>query len=188
MNRNFNSYEVVAYFIARIMYNLNRFAQKQKTYFDLNEADLYKGMKLSYSNVLPYERAKGKVILLSSFISTFEGEKVAENLSGRKNIQSLYKLRKRFSVILIIKNYYKKNWISNGVKIESFSEFKAQIERVILYLPFSFYYVRDVQIDHKNYKADIYLETIGKQEILEEKIKIGKEIKYNEKEKIMEVK
>ena len=57
-----------------------------------------------------------------------------------------------------------------------------------MYQPFSFYYVRDVQIDQKNYKADIYLETIGKQEILEEKIKLGKEIKYNEKEKIMEVK
>ena len=39
-----------------------------------------------------------------------------------------------------------------------------------------------------NYKADIYLETIGKKEILEEQIKIGKEIKYNEREKMMEAK
>ena len=36
--------------------------------------------------------------------------------------------------------------------------------------------------------AEIFLETIGKKEILEEEIKLGKEIKYNEKEKIMEVK
>ena len=49
-----------------------------------------------------------------------------------------------------------------------------------------FFYVRDVQIDHINFKADIYLENIGKKEILEEQIKIRKEIKYNKNEKIME--
>ena len=131
------------------------------------------------------ELNKGKVILLFAFTSTSEKAKVAENFSGRKNTESLYKLKKKFSVILRITNSYKKQWIANGVKIETISNIKS--EREILYQPFSFYYVRDVRIDHKNYKADIDLETIGKQEILEEQIKIGKEIKYNEKEKIMQV-
>ena len=36
--------------------------------------------------------------------------------------------------------------------------------------------------------ADIYLETAGKKEILEETIKFGKEINYNENLNIMEVK
>ena len=36
--------------------------------------------------------------------------------------------------------------------------------------------------------ADIYLDTIGKTEILEEKIKKGKEIEFNQKLRIMEVK
>ena len=158
MNTNFNSYEVVAYFTARLMYSLNKFANKEGNYYALDKTDLHRGMKLTYSNILPYERAKGKVILLSAFTSTSEEAKVAEKFSGRKNTQSLYNLKNRFSVILIIKNYYKKNWISNGVKIETLSQYKK--EKEILYQPFSFYYVRDVQIDRKNYKADIYLETI----------------------------
>ena len=140
---------------------------------------------MTYSSLLPYERAKGKVILLSSFTSTTEDVTIAEKFSGRKNTKSLYNTRKRFSVILIIKNYYKKDWVPNGVNIQKLSVYD---EKEILYQPFSFYFVRNVEIDPKNYKADIYLETIGKQEILEEKIKIGKEIKYNEKEKIMQVK
>ena len=185
MNTNFNSYEVVAYFTARLMYSLNKYANKEGTYFDSDKKDLHRGMKLSYSNLLPYERAKGKIILLSGFTSTSEKAEVAEFFSQRKKAQNLYKKIKKFSVILKIKNYYKKNWIANGVKIETISYIKS--EREILYQPFSFYYVRDVQIDLNNYKADIYLETIGKQEILEEKIKIGKEIEYNEKEKIMQV-
>jgi hypothetical protein len=184
MNANFNSYEVVAYFTARLMYSLNKFADKEGTYYNLDKQDLHRGMKLSYSSVLPYERVKGKVILLSAFTSTSEEEKVAVNFSGRKNTQSLYKLKKRFSVILNISNSYKKQWISNGVKIETISKYKS--EKEILYQPFSFYYVRDVRIDLKNYKADIDLETIGKKEILEEEIKIGKNIEYNEKEKIMQ--
>ena len=87
---------------------------------------------------------------------------------------------------LKIKNFTKKQWISNGIDIQKESQYTT--EKEILYQPFSFYYVRDVQIDIKNYLADIYLDTIGKTEILEEKIKIGKEIEYNKKEGIMQVK
>ena len=183
-NINFNSFEVVSYFTARLMYSLNKFAKKEGNYYNSNETELYRGIKLPYSGILPYERAKGKIIVLSSFTSTSEEAKIAERFSGRRNTQALYENKKRFSVILRLKNYYKRDWISNGVNLKTISPYR---EREILFLPFSFFFVRDVQIDHVNYKADIYLETIGKKEILEEQIKIGKEIKYNENEKIMEV-
>jgi len=49
------------------------------------------------------------------------------------------------------------------------------------------YYVRDVKIDTEKHTADIYLETIGKKEILEEKIKEGKLIRFNYIENIMEI-
>ena len=48
--------------------------------------------------------------------------------------------------------------------------------------------MNEIKIDNKMYIADIYLETIGKTQILEEEIKKGKEIVYNESEKIIEVK
>ena len=48
--------------------------------------------------------------------------------------------------------------------------------------------MKKVNIDIKNYIADIYLETVGKKEILEEKIKKGKSIEYNKNAQIMEVK
>ena len=53
---------------------------------------------------------------------------------------------------------------------------------------FSFFFVSGVQINLKKYTADIYIETIGKTQILEEEIKKGKEIIYNELENIVEVK
>ena len=104
--------------------------------------------------------------------------------AGREDTVSLYQTNLKFSVIFNIKNNFKKKWISNGINVQQLSEF--QDEREILYQPFSFYYVRDVQIDIEHYMADIFLETIGKEEILEEQIKMGKNIIYNENEKILQ--
>jgi hypothetical protein len=141
---------------------------------------------MKYCDLLPYERAKGKIILLSAFTSTSKDVLVAKTWAGRDDTQTLYKANLRFSVVFIIRNLYNKNWISNGIDIKKASQHSDEEE--ILYQPFSFYYVRDVQIDNKNYLADIYLDTIGKTEILEEKIREGKEIEFNPKLKIMEVK
>lgn len=184
-NPNFNSFEVVAYFAARLMYSLNNYANQEGKYYDLDKTVLFGGMILPYSDILPYERAKGKIIVLSSFTSTYQELKVAEAFARRRNTKSLYENKNKFSVIFIIKNNLKKNWISNGIRIKDISTFKR--EKEVLYQPFSFYYVRDIMIDLENYKADIYLETIGKKEIFEKKILFGKEIKYNEQEKIMEL-
>ena len=77
-------------------------------------------------------------------------------------------------------------WISNGINIQEETRYKS--EKEILYQPFSFYFLTDIKIDNKLRIADIYLETIGKTQILEEEIKKGKEIIYNESKNIIEVK
>ena len=134
---------------------------------------------------MPYVRAKGKVILFSAFTSTSDNDKVAKRWAGRNDTKQIYKNDLRFSVVFTIKNCWKEDWISNGIDIQNI--FQYQSEKEILYQPFSFYFVRDVRIDIENYIADIDLETLGKEEILEEKIKLGKEIKYNEKERKIEI-
>jgi hypothetical protein len=181
----YNLNESVSYFAARLMYSLNSYAKENHMFSNGNKKTLYRGVKMPYSSILEYEKAKGKIISLTNFISTTQDANLAKLFSGRNKALSLYNLKKKFSVILIIKNYYKNNWISNGITLEKISDYD---EKEIIYQPFSFYFVKDVQIDYQNYKADIYLETIGKLEILEEQIQKGKEIKYNQKENIMQIK
>ena len=185
MNSQFNSYDTIAYFTARLMYSLNNYGEKNKMYFNESK-NVLRGIKIPYSSLLPYERAKGKVILLSSFTSTSQSEQSARTFSGRNKAEEQFKNKLLFSVIYIIKNYYEKDWISNGINI--MQESKYQKEEEILYQPFSFYYVSDVIIDKEKFTADIYLETIGKLEILEEQLKVGKIIEYNPQKKIMQVK
>ena len=186
MNHKMNDYEPIAYFTARLMYSLNKYAEKNHKFCDEDKTELHRGVKMTYSNLLPYERAKGKIILLSAFTSTSRDEALASAWAGREDPEALYRANLRFSVVFKITNLYNKKWVPNGIDIQK--ESKYNYEKEILYQPFSFYYVRDVNIDNKNYMADIYLDTIGKTEILEEKIKKGKEIEFNQKLRIMEVK
>ena len=181
-----NDYEPIAYFTARLMYSLNKYAKKNHKYCTEDKKEVHRGVKMTYSDLLPYVRAKGKIILLSGFTSTSQNEEFAKRWAERGNTQALYKANLRFSVVFKITNFCNKDWISNGIDVMKESQFKN--EKEILYQPFSFYYVRDVRIDNKNYLADIDLDTIGKTEILEEKIREGKEIEFNPKLKIMQVK
>ena len=185
MNSKMNSYDTIAYFTSRLMFSLNTYGKDNGMYYDKDKTIVRRGIKIPYSCLLPYVRAVNKVILLSAFTSTSERELTAQNFSGRKRSKEQYRTNKIFSVIYIITNKYKKNWIPNGINVQKESVYN---EKEILYQPFSFYKVTKVIIDKDNYTADIYLETIGKKEILEEEIKKGKNIVYNDKNEIMEVK
>ena len=182
---NMEFYEPVAYFTARLMYALNKYAKENDMYSEGNR-EFYRGVKMSYSSILSYIRAKGKIIILSSFIYISEDIAIAEKFAGREYSNNIYKAQLKFSVLFYIKNNYKNNWISSGVNIQDISGYKR--DKGHIFLPFTFYYVRDVQINIQNHTADIYLETIGKKEILEEEIKNGKEIEYNNNENIIQIK
>ena len=181
MNFSLNSFQEVAYFTARLMYSLNNYGQKNK-YFCENR-ELYRGASIPLSSLLAYQRAKGKIIILSSFTSSSEKFDFASDWAGRDTKKDKYD--GRFSVIFYIKNIWKKNWIPNGINVQEVSPFD---EKEILFEPFTFCLVKNVKFDTKKYTADIYLETVGKTEILENAIKNGNKIEYNEKLNIIEIK
>ena len=181
-----NIYESVAYFTARLMYNLNTYAQNKEMFYNDNNKILYRGIQIPYSNLLPYERARGKIIILSSFTSTTENKEVALKFAERKNSKQLYQEKLLFSVLYVIKNKSEVNWISNGINIQNISQYKK--EKEVIFLPFSFYYVEKVVIDLSKYTADIYLETMGKTEIFEENLVKEKELFYDGYENIIRFK
>ena len=182
MNFSLNSFQEVAYFTARLMFSLNNYGKKNK-YFCQN-TELYRGVRIPFSSLLAYKRAKGKIIILSAFTSSSEDKEFASGWAGRDTQKSNYD--GLFSVVFIIKNIWKKEWISNGIDLQEVTHYKE--EKEILFEPFTFCHVDDVVFDVKKYTADIYLETIGKTEILENAIKNGKKIEYNKELNIMEVK
>ena len=185
MKGKMKDYEPVAYFTSRLMYSLNSYAKKKEKFCNENKKVLHRGAKLYYSCLLPYVRALGKIILLSGFTSTSDSDKVAETWAGRGKENEVYQNSSKFSVVFHITNLHYNNWISNGVDVHDISQYTN--EKEVLFQPFSFYKVTNVDFDVKGHKADISLETVGKKEILEMQIKENKEIQYNPQENIMEV-
>ena len=174
--------EVFSYLMARSMYLLNHYAQKNNMFYKEKKI-LYKGDKLYYSSIINYERSVGQIILFTSFTAVYEQKNLANIFSGRNESVELYNNSLKFSVIFYITNNYNNNWIPNII----FND-KEKLDYINLtFLPFSFFLVKDIKIDIDNYTADIFLETIGKVEILEEEIRKGKKIEYNQNENIMKI-
>ena len=184
MNFSISSFQEVAYFTARLMLSLNNYASKQNKYFCENR-ELYRGASIPFTSLLAYQRAKGKIIILSAFTSSSELLDLARGWSNRDIPKEKYD--GIFSVIFYIKNVWNKNWISNGIDINDISQYK-DVEKEVLFQPFTFCLVKDVKFDLKKFTADIYLETVGKTEILEDDIKKGKKITYDENLKIIKIK
>ena len=169
LNYTINSFEEVSYFTSRLMYSLNSYANTNQKYCNDNEKKLFRGANISYSSLLAYERAIGKIIVLSAFTSSSESLSFVENWAGRNDGDKIYD--GTFSVIYYITNKWENNWISNGIDIQDIAQFD---EKEVLFQPFSFYYVEKVEFDLNKYYAFIYLNTIGKTEILEAAIHNGK--------------
>ena len=113
MNFKINSFEEVSYFTLRLMYSLNNYAKTNNKYYNNNKV-LYRGSRINYSSLLAYERAIGKVIILSAFTSSSEDDEIAKDWSGRDDDDSETN-DGNFSVIFYITNKWEKNWISNGI-------------------------------------------------------------------------
>ena len=59
------------------MYSLNKYAKENNKYF-IEKKELYRGIQLAYTCLIPYIRAKGKIICLSGFTSTTENSELAK--------------------------------------------------------------------------------------------------------------
>ena len=85
--------------------------------------------------------------------------------------------------MIIVDYKYKKNWIPSAFSLKNLTY--NQFEKEYIFQPYTFYKLKKVDINFKEYEANIYLENIGKENLLEDFIKINKIIKYDEKKNIM---
>ena len=102
MNSEKDFYEQVAYFTSRLMFSLNSYATKNYMYCKKDQKSIFRGLKIPYTSLLPYERVIGKIILLSAFTSTSEDDNLAKKWACRKGPKKLYDNILQFSVVFYI--------------------------------------------------------------------------------------
>ena len=166
----------IAYFVSSLMFALNN----RLTGIICKES-LFRGMNIDFSNVIKYYMnyiKDNNIISFPSFTSTSINEKTAESF--------IKKNKNNFGVLFKINyNYDEKIWKFLAINVSSISAYKSENER--LFLPFTFYKIKNFELNIENRLAKIELDCIFKKEILEEKLNEKNNVIYNKKDNIMEL-
>ena len=109
------------------MFSLNNYAIENNKYFTENNKTLYRGVNMTLSSLLPYERAKGQIISFTSFTSISTEKKVAKRFARKRDNKNQNK-KNQFSVIFEINHLHDKNWIPNGIDIHDIARYKNEKE------------------------------------------------------------
>ena len=161
-----------SWFIAAVIYCLNEYSKTKNKGVVEDGLKLYRGVKTNFSELLNYKRLKGELICYPSFISSSRLPEKAKNFAiTSKNSQM-------FETIITINCLYKEGFLPTAVDISEASRFPQEQE--CLFLPYSFFRITNIEIDYEEKKAKIELDSIGKKEIFETKLKEGFKLDYNE--------
>ena len=147
-----------SWFIANLQFSLDKYTKDIGLRKNMT---LYKGMKLDIIEIINYERFEGQTICIPSFFSTSTDISVARRFGGRGGdvSVSVRKQKGQFSVVFTIRYNY-----SNGkpycYDIENISEFR-EIEKERLFIPFTFFKVKNAELRLDQYECDIEMDSIG---------------------------
>ena len=162
----------IAYFISSLMFALN-----SKNAGITSEEILYKATNTDFSNIINIYLnylSDDNIISFLSFTSTSTNEETSKSLITSDGFGLLFKI-----------NYnYKENWKSLSINTSSIS---ADIKDERLFLPFTFYKIKNFELNIENKLAKIELDCIFKKEILEENLNENNNIIYNKEDNIMEL-
>ena len=178
-------YEKAGYLIGGLMYKLNEYGINKKKGIE-KKTILYRGVYLNYIDALSYRNNKEEVISFQTFLSTSSKQKTADYFSkiNRTTIEKRQE-ESKFSSLISIEYNWNEGLFPLCFDISDISKYKR--EKEYLFHPFTFFKIKNLEIDFINNILKLHLETIGKKEILEEKIKLVKKIKLNESKNLIEI-
>ena len=175
-------FDYTGYFTGNLMYRIVQYGKKAKKGVTQGNL-LYKGIKLDFINLLEFINNDKLIISFAHFLMISPRKELALLKSERNQTLTDRKNQNLFSVILNIEYYYDNNYEPSIYDINELMPYPDEEEFIAL--PFTFFEVKRIEYNTKNMDADIYLNVVGKSEILENKIKKGKKLVYDMNRKIM---
>ena len=182
MKKDISVYTKLGYFVGNLMYSIVKYGKKTKNAVT-SGLTLYKGMELNIVDLLEFLKNKNLLITFPYFLSLINKKEFAEILSKRNIPDKVRKEKGFYSVILKICYLYEDEYEPSVFNLKDLAQYPDEEEYIVL--PFTFLELKSINIDSNKFIADIELDIIGKKDILEYKIKDGKKVEFNQKEKIM---
>jgi hypothetical protein len=175
-------FDYIGYFAGNLMWRIVQYGKQAKKGVTQGNL-LYKGIKLDFINLLEFIKNDKLIISFAHFLMISPRKELALLKSERNQILTDRKNQNLFSVILNIEYYYDNNFEPSIFDINELMPYPDEEEFIVL--PFTFFELKNIEYNTKNMEADIYLNVIGKSEILENKVKFGKKLNYDKDGKIM---
>ena len=175
-------FNYIGYFVGNLM---NRIVLYGKTEGRdvVQKSQFYKGIQLDIINLFEFYKNEGIIISFSNFMMITQNKDIAI-LNSQRNIPLEDRKDKNlFSVIFNIQYSHDNGFEASIYDLSQLMPYPDEESFIIL--PFTFFYVEKITTDSKNMNADIDLLVIGKKEILEHKVKMGKKLTYDKKNGII---
>ena len=133
------------YYTALIMYSFVTYSnEKQYIYYKSDQNTIYMDANLSLSELLQYKKAKGFITF--AYFSIFYESKAFK----KKNLEQGNNLK--FSVI------YRLNIQKRAINAFNIKNFVSNEEKAILVLPYTFWILKNININLQDFHAEITLE------------------------------
>ena len=161
-----------SWFIAAVIYCLNIYSEKENK--GIKESlKLYRGIRINYSDLLSYKRLKGELICFPSFTSSSKALERAQIFAKKVEEGD-----EKYGTIIKFNYKYNEGFIPTAVDISKISRY--EYEQECLFFPYTFFKVKNIEINQNEKTAIMELDSIGKREILETHLKDGFKLDYNE--------
>ena len=177
------NFEQISYFVGNLMHRIVEYGRKEKKGIN-SGSQLYKGMKLDTINLFEYIKNEGFVISFSNFIPITSKKELAE-LNSERNIPLNNRKNKNLFSVMITFNYLHDEGFTPSI-FDLSELIPYPDEEEFIALPFTFFHLVKVKIDESKMNVDIEMTVIGKFGFLEERVRMGKKLYFNEKKFIME--
>ena len=182
MKKDLSIFTKIGYFAGNLMHSIVEYGKKQDK--GINDGfTFYKGMELNIIEVLEYLKNRQYNITFPYFFTMSDKKSFAEITSKRNKSFKERESKELYSVIMEIKYLFDDGYEPCIYNLTDLCQYPDEEEYFLL--PFTFLKLEKITIDSKNLIADIELEVIGKEVILENDIKELKSIEYDEKKNIM---
>ena len=179
------AYNKISWFIAKLMNALDKYSIN-KGHGLRERKTLYRGIKMSISDLLFFQMLEGQLVTFPSLTSTSIHKKVAEEFSWRNKSIKQREEKGIFSVILTIDYIFKDDFYPYSIDVSEISDFPSEDER--LFPPFSFFFINEVKIGpYDQYYADIKMTSVGRKGILELELKDNCNLVYDKNDGYMKV-
>ena len=182
--KNIDNYKNISYFVGNLMHSLVQYGEKNKKSVDY-AMTFYKGVQLNILELMEFLKNKYLLITFEYFIPVSSKIELAEIVSRRKIEVKERKEKQFYSVILKIDYSYDDGYKPSIIDLRELQPYPNDEKYIIL--PFTFLQLKKIMIDSNNYLANIELEIVGKNEILESQIKTDdkKVLEFDEKKNII---